>query len=182
MIYEEKTITLKNGQKCLLRSPAGEDAEEMLNCFRQTCGETGFMTRYEDEIALTVDEERKFLKENFDDPKRQMIAAFLDGKLVGSVSFNGVAPFERMLHRAEFGMSVYKEYWGLGIGSALLSELISSAKTAGYEQLELEVVTENERAVALYEKFGFRTFGTRENSLKYRNGQYAACHLMLKKL
>ena len=51
-----------------------------------------------------------------------------------------------------------------------------------YEQLELEVVAENERAIALYNKFGFELYGTRENTFKYRDGLSRACHLMLKKL
>ena len=43
-----------------------------------------------------------------------------------------------------------KEYWGLGIGSLLLSAIISGAREMNYEQIELEVVCENEKAIALY--------------------------------
>ena len=49
----------------------------------------------------------------------------------------------------------------------------------GLEMIELEVVCENKRAIALYEKHGFRIYGTRPHSFKYRDGSYADEHLML---
>ncbi len=182
MKYEEITIALKNGQNCLLRSPTAEDAEAMLQYFRQTCGETEFMGRYEDEIIMKVEDEQNLLDEIINDPKRAMIAAFIDNKLVANIGFSWIEPFERFRHRAGFGMSILKDFWGLGIGSALMEALIEAARKAEYEQLELEVVAENERAIALYKKFGFEIFGTRENTLKYRDGHYCAAHLMMKKL
>lgn len=63
-----------------------------------------------------------------------------------------------------------------------MSAVIESAKIAGYEQLELEVVADNKRGIALYQKFGFQIYGTREKSFRYRDGSYAAEHLMLLKL
>ena len=182
MRFNEKSITLKNGQTCLLRSPAEEDAEAMLSYLKQTSAETDFMLRYEDEVVLTPDEERKILSEILNDPKRIMIAAFINGRLVANTGFSPIGTCERVRHRAEFGISIIKDFWGLGIGSALLFELIKSAKATGFEQLELEVVAENERGMALYKKLGFETFGTRENTFKYRDEHRSACHLMLKKL
>lgn len=182
MIFAEKELALKNGDICLLRSPTSEDAAEMLNYMKQTSAETNFMARYEDEITMTPDDEAKILTDILSDPERIMIAAFIDGKLVANTGFSRLAPFERARHRAEFGISIMKEYWNFGLGSLLLSELIDSAKRAGYEQLELEVVSENERGISLYKKFGFETFGTRPDTFKYRDGIYRACHLMLKKL
>ena len=52
-----------------------------------------------------------------------------------------------------------KEYWGLGIGRALMEACINCAKEAGYAQLELTVVAENARAIALYQKAGFVEYG-----------------------
>ncbi|MEA4893754.1 MAG: GNAT family N-acetyltransferase [Oscillospiraceae bacterium] len=182
MKYEEKSLTLRNGQGCVLRSPTGSDAEEMICCLRKTASETIFLARYEDEIKFTPDDEAKILSDIYDNPEGIMIAAFIGGRLVANAGFSSVAPYERTRHRAEFGISVLKEYWGLGLGSLLLAALIEAAAKAGYEQLELEVVAENERATALYEKFGFETYGIRPGTFKYRDGVYRSCRLMLKKL
>lgn len=46
-----------------------------------------------------------------------------------------------------------------GIGSALLSEMLERA--GHYEQYTLEVRPSNSEAIALYERFGFRSAGTR---------------------
>ena len=66
---------------------------------------------------------------------------------------------EKVKHRAEFGISVDKAYWGLGIGRALLEACIECVRNAGFAQLELEVVAENEKALALYESVGFEEYG-----------------------
>jgi len=83
-------------------------------------------------------------------------------KLENSIAFHGKnAPYtkDKVKHRAEFGISIEKEYYGLGIGTALTKACIECAKTAGYRQLELEVVAENTNAIALYRKFGFTETG-----------------------
>ena len=64
-----------------------------------------------------------------------------------------------MKHRAEFGISILKEYWGLGLGKALTKACIQCAKGAGYVQLELNVVSENRKALSLYLDPGFKEFG-----------------------
>ena len=74
----------------------------------------------------------------------------------------------KVRHRAEFGISVVRKYWGLGIGKALLTSCIECAKTAGYNQLELKVVAENERAVSMYERAGFVECGRNPKGFRSR--------------
>lgn len=179
MKYESKTVILKNGQKCVLKSPEIEDAQEVLNEMKKTSGETNFMARYEDEITMSVEDEQKYLEKLIKSPKDILISAYVDGKVAATSGFNCVGPMDRYQHRAEFGISVLKDYWHIGVGTAVISAVIESAKKAGCEQLELEVVADNERALNLYKKFGFKVYGTREKSFKYRDGTYAAEHLML---
>ena len=75
--------------------------------------------------------------------------------IAGTAGIEAIGTKYKVRHRAEFGISVVKKYWGLGIGKALLASCIECAKTAGYSQLELHVVAENERAVSMYERAGF---------------------------
>lgn len=53
-----------------------------------------------------------------------------------------------------------------------IQALISAAGEHGFEQLELEVVTENRRAISLYQKMGFRICGTLPDNMKYKDGTY----------
>lgn len=66
----------------------------------------------------------------------------------------------RMSHRAELSIAVRERYWGQGIGSMLMKELIQYAKDNGIEIINLDVRKDNEQAIRLYEKFGFRHIGT----------------------
>jgi RimJ/RimL family protein N-acetyltransferase len=58
------------------------------------------------------------------------------------------------------GISVRKKYWGLGIGSLLLKVIIEWAKgTQVIRKIDLLTRADNEKAMKLYEKYGFRKEG-----------------------
>jgi RimJ/RimL family protein N-acetyltransferase len=58
-------------------------------------------------------------------------------------------------------MSVLQSYWGLGVASALIDALLEWAgATRIVTKLNLRVRTDNQRAIALYERKGFRIEGT----------------------
>ena len=44
--------------------------------------------------------------------------------------------------------------------------------------MELDVVSDNRRAIALYEALGFRVYGTNERGFRTRGGEYQALLLM----
>ena len=96
----------------------------------------------------------------------------MDGVVVGNAGITSLGTRYKVRHRAEFGISILKEFWGLGIGKALTNACISCAKEAGYEQLELEVVAENTSAVARYKKAGFVEFGRNPKGFKSRISGY----------
>lgn len=175
----QKTVTLKNGISCLLRNPEKEDAKAILEHMIQTSGETNHMSRYPDEITMTVEQEGQYLADLVQNPKAIMISAMVEGEIVANAGINMLSPHERLQHRAGFGISIKRSHWGMGIGSAILDAVIESAKAAHYEQLELDVVAENDRAISLYKKFGFQIFGTHEKAFRYRDGSYATVHLMV---
>jgi putative acetyltransferase len=81
--------------------------------------------------------------------------ALADGKAVGSAAiFRPQNP--RRQHLAGLGMMVHRDYWGLGIGSRLMEAILDLADNwLCLHRVYLEVNTDNPRAVALYEKFGF---------------------------
>lgn len=181
MRYYRK-IRTKTGKTCILRTPAAKDAEEILAHMRLTSGETDYMLRYPDEITLSVKDERALLERMAASPNEIMIAGEIDGKLVANAGFSPVLPCEKARHRADFGISVQRAYWGQGIGSAILEGILDSARQAGYRQIELDVVSGNERGAALYRKFGFRTYGTLERACLLRDGSWQTLYLMVRRL
>ena len=87
------------------------------------------------------------------------IIAVVNGVVAGTAGIEAVGTKYKVRHRAELGISVAKEFWGLGIGCALMDACIECARQAGYVQLELDVVSENSRAISMYEKAGFEEYG-----------------------
>ena len=182
MDYQEKTVLLKNGKTCVLRLAEESDAEILLEYLKATSGETPYMIREPEEVRTSVEEEVEFIRKNREDPRSLMLLAFVDGKHAGSCSFGGASERNRMRHRCTVGISLYRDFWGQGIGTALMNEILAGAKTAGYEQAELEVVSANEAAVGLYRKLGFEITGTIPRAFKYRDGTYADFLFMVKSL
>ena len=182
MEYTSKETLLKNGKTCLLRLAEESDAEMLLEYLKATSGETPYMIREPEEVRTSVEEEVEFIRKNREDPRSLMLLAFVDGKHAGSCSFGGASERNRMRHRCTVGISLYRDFWGQGIGTALMNEILAGAKTAGYEQAELEVVSANEAAVGLYRKLGFEITGTIPRAFKYRDGTYADFLFMVKSL
>ena len=65
----------------------------------------------------------------------------------------------RNYHKGSVVMGVTQKYTGKGNGSKLLEHLIEWCKMSSLHRLELTVMTHNERAIALYKKYGFSVEG-----------------------
>ena len=75
-------------------------------------------------------------------------------------------------------MSVRKQYWGLGIGSLMLDALIAWARdTQIIKKINLRVRTDNQRAIALYERKGFVFEGTIRREI-FLDGKFFDHHWM----
>lgn len=154
-----KTIILKDGRTCILRNGTEQDGQALLTIFNLTHAQTDYLLSYPDESSMTAEQEAQYLKKKTESENEIEILAILGGSIVGSAGLGCVGKREKVKHRAEFGISVNKAYWGLGIGRALMEACIECARDAGFAQMELEVVAENEKALALYESVGFEEYG-----------------------
>ena len=169
--YSQK-ITLKNGKEVLLRNGTAADGAAVLENFNLTHAETDFLLSHPGEKGFTTEQEANFLDEKEKSANEVEIVAFVDGKVTGTAGIDAVGSRYKVKHRAEFGISIAKEYWGLGLGKALTEACIACAKEAGYTQLELDVVAENESALALYRKVGFVEYGRNPRGFNSRIGGY----------
>ncbi|OPJ56636.1 GNAT family N-acetyltransferase [Clostridium oryzae] len=172
MEFREKKIKLKDGTTCILRSPNENDAEKMIEYLRMTSEETHFMVRYAEEINITIDKEIEILQDSLNSSRNVMIGAFVNNELAGNASISCLRNYIKLKHRVAFGIAIKKEYWNKGIGNALIKEIIGQAKQIGYEQIELGVFLDNEKAIALYKKHGFEVWGSTKNAFKLKDGTY----------
>lgn len=94
---------------------------------------------------------------------------------IGSLSVN---KSNRVRHSGSIGLMVGKEYHGMGIGRALMNNLIDIADNwLMLVRIELGVFTDNEKAINLYKSLGFEIEGKRKYAI-IRNGKYDDDYLM----
>lgn len=182
MQLKEKEILLNDHRVCTLRSLESQDAKALIGQLRQVSGETRFMLREAQEITMTISQEQAVLQNAREKEDSVMLGVFAGGRLIANCGFSPVSSYQRMRHRASMGISVISEWWNLGIGTAMMQELIALARQAGYEQLELSVTGANDRARALYQKVGFTECGRIPQAFCYRDGSYDDEVLMIKHL
>ena len=177
-MHYHKIITLKDGRPCVLRNGTEQDGQALLDNFILTHAQTDFLIDYPDEITMTVEQEMQFLKEKAESENEIQILAEAGGSVVGSAGIWCIRNKEKIRHRAGFGVSVDEAYWSLGIGRALAEACIECAGAAGYKQLELDVLADNEKAVALYRSLGFVDYGRNPRGINLRSSGYHELVLM----
>lgn len=174
MRAEEMQTTLRNGSRCLLRSPRPEDGEAVLRHLRRVAAESPFTAFLPEEISNTLREEQAFLKRQLASPGRLMLAGFVEGRLIGLGGVGPAAGNRKCGHRAELGLSVRCRWWGQGLGRMLMDGLCREARHMGYARMELSVMEDNVRAVALYENCGFERFGLLPDAYRTEGDSQAA--------
>lgn len=171
-IIDPKHYDLKNGQQITFRNLLGSDAQALLEFFQKIAEETNNTMRYVGMPLLTIEEQKASLEKQLNIKSSLMIGAFSEGCLVGYLNFR--VPWENhiwVMHMASFGMMILKDYWGLGIGKALLEIQDDYARSIGVIRIEAMVRVKNHRGVQLYERNGFKIEGTRVMAAKI-DGQY----------
>ena len=179
MYFAPKEITLKDGRRAILRSPDPvKDAAELVQYLYDTAADTPFVLRTPDEISMTVEGEERFLEMVVDSDHDCMILCEVDGRIAGNchLSFMGK---KKVRHRCSVAIALRKDYWGLGIGTAMFEEMIGIAqKRGGVTVMELEFIEGNTRARGLYEKMGFRIVGMHPDAIRQEDGKLLALYLM----
>lgn len=162
-----KTVLLTGGVELLVRNAVASDACALRETMQRTHAQTDYLLSYPDEQGGDDEQEARSLEETERSDNEVELIAVIDGRIVGSAGVSAVRSRRKDAHRARFGISILKEYWGMGIGRMLTDASIDCARQAGYTQLELEVVAGNERAVSLYRLAGFEEYG--RNPRGYRS-------------
>ena len=122
--------------------------------------------------------EINYLKQKEESDRDAALLAEVEGEIAGTAGINSINAAEKTRHRASFGISIAKAWWGLGIGRALTEACIECARAAGYLQLELEVVAGNRRAEELYKSVGFVEYGRNPKGFRSRNSGWQENVLM----
>ena len=126
--------------------------------------------------STTLEEWRQLSEQWIHDERMHVFVADIQSKVVGIVSVR--IGKGRTKHVGDVAMAVHDKHQGQGIGKMLMMTAIDLADNwLNLMRLELDVSTDNERAVRLYKNFDFEIEG-RMRSANFRSGKYIDSYLM----
>lgn len=102
-----------------------------------------------------------------------LVAVSEEGEIVGFAYLCKLCKLQsdKSYEAKNFGIIVREKYQGLGIGTKLMKEIIGVGATNGIRKMNLTVLAENEHAIQLYKKFGFKIERRYENR-EIWNGEF----------
>ena len=89
----------------------------------------------------------------------------VDRETVGVIEF--MRDFNEVDEAYLYGLAISEEYQGQGLGNKLLDYSLKELKKQKINKVELTVDPDNERAIKLYQKFGFE-------KIAYRKAEYGS--------
>lgn len=151
----------------IIERATAKDAAAMIEYLKQIGGETDNLTFGSEGLPITLEAEEAYIKQMENSCNDIMLVAKVNGKIVGDASLSRLP--RRMSHRGDLGVAVVKEYWNQGIGSQLMSKILDFAKENSFEIIDLQVRSDNLRAIHLYERYGFKKIGIHPVFFKINN-------------
>ena len=106
-IFPDKPVTEKPAETRM--------GSAVLENFDLTHAETDYLLSYPDENHFDAEQESRYLEKKATSPNEIELIAFVDGKVAGTAGIDAIGAQYKVAHRAEFGIGILKEYWGLGI-------------------------------------------------------------------
>lgn len=171
MIVNDDSIYKFEDKEILITSPKVEDAAGFLEYLKKISGETEYLLRLPEEIKITVEKEEEILRGIIESEESIFVVAKHDDKIVGNLSFTRGTKF-RTKHSGSIGIAMLEEYCGIGLGTELMRILFKWTDSNGIKRSELQVDSDNYRAIALYKKMGFKEEGLLKKHKYMEDGRY----------
>lgn len=171
MKFQEKFVKLKNGKEVKIRQAQISDAEMILNTVKIYIPDSEFIPKYEDEILLTIEQERSWIESFLQNDNSLLLVAEHKNQIIGNIDLTG-SQRKMMYHTAVIGMGMLREWRNIGLGTALMESIIDwSTNHPVLETIWLQVYAQNDLGLGLYRKMGFEKTGFIPNFFK-RDGRY----------
>lgn len=146
----------------IIRKIRVEDSKEFLEMLIKLDNETKFMMYEPGERKTTVEKMKNIIINKCETGSLTLVVED-NGKIEGFLfADRGFA--NRIKHSTYIVVGILKEYCGKGIGTNLFRNLEIWAKENTITRLELTVMTNNEAAIKLYKKMGFKIEGLKERA------------------
>jgi len=142
----------------IIREAVPDDAENMISYLNQVGGESDYLLHGENEFNVPIEGVKRKLAMSKDSENSVVLIALENEQIIARAELLGYYP-ARIRHRAQFSISVRKDYWGQGIGTEMIKRIFEQAEKMNIRVIELEVISDNARGINLYHKMGFADIG-----------------------
>ena len=164
----------------IIRTIREDDAEQFLDLRKQLDTETKFMLLEPGERKTPLAEQQTQIDMLLGEENQTIFVAEQKNQLIGYLEASG-GMYQRSKHSAYLVIGILQAFTGQGIGTLLFQRGEEWAKQRHIHRLELTVMVNNTRGIALYKNQGFVIEGTRRDAL-VRNGHYIDEYYMSKLL
>lgn len=130
------------------------DAAQLLALLAQLGRESNTFTVDDGIEELSETDEAEQIERISGTTTNVIFVAVLGDRLIGVSTVQASTDFSAA--QGEVGVAVLKEFWGMGLGTALVEEILDWARNySSLERLVLTVQLRNTRAAKLYQHLGF---------------------------
>lgn len=171
-----KIIPIPGEGDLIISQPSVDDAVEIIDFLNKVGGETDYLTFGLNEFPISLEEEKQTIAECLEQKSCLMLIAKVNNEIVSQL-FLQRSGNPRLAHIGDVGISVSKHWWGKSIGKHMMLAAIEWAQQNTITKIQLQVRTDNERAILLYGKLGFVIEGTIKQAMKINN-TYFDDHIM----
>lgn len=164
-----KQIVLESGKTIDIRQPKLSDVESMLALINDLAREDIFLNANPEHI-FTKSEEEQYVRDCIERINQNMqvhFLAFFKTELIGSVVVTKQSM--RQKHVGIFGITIAKKWRGMSVGKHLSLLALKQASIIGIKMVVLDAFADNQIAVKLYKKLGFKAYGLLPNGFSYKN-------------
>lgn len=178
--HRPRQPSLRDGRVALIRKVRLSDAAGLIELDRALNADGRGVVHEPGETPMREPAMRTRLRKWTSLPLRDgvMIVAELEGAMVGEGKIKRFAP-GKIRHASHLSVGVHPAVQRLGLGRALMEELLAWARWTrtglvddpGVNRVGLDVFEENVRARRLYESLGFRVEGVRRRQIREPDGR-----------
>lgn len=162
----------------IIEEAQASDAPAIQELIKQLSNETDFITETESLISVPINRLAEQLEKLAESPKELCLLLKVDNHPVGLLNISNSHQADSD-HIGELFIAIKAPFQGYGLGQDLLAIAIDWAIEIDFlKKIELEVQVENQKAIHIYEKFGFEIEGKRKLAVKTKDGEFRDVYLM----
>lgn len=154
------------------------DAVAFIDFMNQVARESDYLVMDESGFRFSQEEMERIFEAGIENPGELCLLAKVGSEVIGAISVKSSKQF-RISHIGNIFIAIKKDYWGHGLGTILLDEVIEWAQEMDLlKRLELTVQVRNQAAVHLYQKMGFVIEGTQVRGARTDEGEWLDLYYM----